>query len=187
MIFYFIYFLSILIILLSLIVISCYIIFLIYSLISGSLYIPTNKKIIKEILKEANLKKGKVFVELGSGDGRVVRAAVDKYQVKGIGVDINPLLIYYSKFLARKLKSKILFIRKNIFDVDLRKADYLYLFLMPKLIEDLTPKMERELKKGAIVISHGFPVKKWEKKLYKKLDHSPFPTYYYRLSKPFGS
>lgn len=155
--------------------------FLIYSTIMGSPYVATKPKEVEIILKEANLKKGKVFIELGSGDGRVVREAVKKYGVKGLGVDINPLLICWAKFLARKLKNRIYFVRKNIFDFDLRKADYLYLFLMPKLIEELTPKMERELKKGAIVISHGFPIKAWSKKLVKKLDRSPFPTYYYSV------
>lgn len=143
----------------------------------GSPYVATRKKRIDEILKEANLKKGKIFVELGCGDGRIVRTAVKNYEVKGIGVDINPILIFYANILGKK---NVLFKVENIFNTDLRKADYIYIFLMPKLIEKLSLKMDKEMKKGVIIISHGFPVKGWERKLFKTLKRVPFPTYYYR-------
>lgn len=181
MIILFLYLSFLLGLMLFLMFISLYNLSLIYSSFKGSPYVATRKKRVEEILAEAGLKKGKVFMELGSGDGRVVKEAVEKYGVRGIGVDINPLLVFWARFLARKFKDKIYFVRKNIFDVNLREADYLYLFLMPKLIEKLTPKMEKELRKGTIVISHGFPVKKWTKKLYKKITGVPFITYYYKI------
>ncbi len=172
------YFSAVMLLLAFLIMMSIYTLSLIYSSIMGSPYVATRKQRIEEILKEAGLKKGKTFVELGCGDGRIVRSAVKKYQVKGVGVDINPLLIQWAKILGKK---DIQFKVENIFDTDLRKNDYIYLFLMPKLIEKLAIKMNKELKKGTVVISHGFPVKSWEKKLYKTLKRVPFPTYYYRV------
>ncbi len=175
--FFYFYLAIIFFILIFLIFMSLYTLFLIYSSFMGSPYVPTKSKKVLEILKHAHLKKGKLFVELGSGDGRIVRWAVKKYHVKGLGVDINPLLVFWSKILGGK---NIEFKVENIFDTDLKKADYVYLFLMPKLIEKLVIKMKKELKKGAIVISHGFPIKGWEKKLYKKLNDNPFPTYYYK-------
>jgi len=187
MIYLIIYVFLILLLLLFLIIMSVYTLSLIYSSIMGSPYVATRKKRIEEILKEANLKKGKTFVELGCGDGRIVRTAVKHYQVKGVGIDINPLLIFWAKILTRlsfrsrrHVGGKILFKTENIFATDLRKADYVYIFLMPKLIERLTLKMDKEVKKGTIVISHAFPVKGWEKKLIKTLKAIPFPTYYYK-------
>ncbi len=157
---------------------SVYTISLIYSSIKGSPYVATRKKRIEEILSMADLKKNKTFIELGSGDGRIVREAVNLYGVKGIGIDINPLLVFWAKLLGHR---NIEFRVENIFDTDLTRADYVYIFLMPKLIEELSKKMDKELKKGTIVISHGFPIKNWEKKLYKKIEKIPFPTYYYRI------
>lgn len=157
---------------------SIYTLSLIYSSIKGSPYVATRNKRIIEILENAGLKKGKLFVELGSGDGRMVRTAVKEYDVLGIGVDVNPLLIFWAKILGHK---NIDFKVENIFDTNLSKADYVYIFLMPKLIEELTLKMEKELKKGTIVISHGFPILTWKKKLFKTLKKVPFPTYYYRF------
>ncbi len=166
-----------------LIAVSIYVIFLIYSFISGSPYVPTEFKKINQILKMANLEKKKLFIELGCGDGRVVRTAVKNYQVQGIGVDINLLLIYQAKLLAliQKIQHKINFYHQDIFDTDLTKADYIYLFLFPNLIKKLTAKFDKELRKNTLIISHGFKIKGWGKKLIKTLPDKPFPTYYYRF------
>src|SRR3990167_11055463 len=72
----------------------------IYSNLKGSPYVPTRQKEIDKILKNANLKARQIFFELGCGDGRVCRRAAILYQVKAIGVDVNPLLICYAKFLT---------------------------------------------------------------------------------------
>lgn len=148
----------------------------------GSPYVPTKNKEIELFLKEANLKKGQIFYDLGCGDGRIVRMAVKRYRVKGTGFDINPLLIFWARFLARIKKIKeAKFVTKNIFSVDLRQVDVLYLFLMPKLIEKLFPKLKNELRKNTLIVSHGFVIEGFKKKLIKKIDHRPFPTYFYKI------
>lgn len=177
------YFLLSLCLLFFLIAVSVYVIFLIYSSVSGSPYVPTDFKKINQILKMGNLKKKKLFIELGCGDGRVVRAAVKNYQVRGIGFDINPLLIYQAKILAliQTVQENVDFYHQDIFNIDLTKADYIYLFLLPNLIKRLTAKFNKELRKNTLVISHGFKIKGWGKKLIKTLPDKPFPTYYYRF------
>lgn len=155
----------------------------IYSSIKGSPYVPTNKKEIGIILKNADLKSQQNFLELGCGDGRVSRLASNKYKVKALGIDVNPFLIWYARFLSRiESSANTKFYRQNIFDSDLSEADVVYLFLMPKLIQKMRLKFEKELKKNAIVISHGFKIIGWQNSLIKKIDHSPFPTYFYRKS-----
>jgi tRNA A58 N-methylase Trm61 len=49
----------------------------------GAPYVPTSQKDIEEILKRAKLKKGQQFLELGSGDGRIIRAAVKNTRSMG--------------------------------------------------------------------------------------------------------
>ena len=156
---------------------------LIYSSLMGAPYVPTKNKLALEILKEIKFKKNGLFIELGSGDARITRSAVKHYPIRGMAVDVNVLLIIWSKFLAwtQGIDKRIDFITKNILDVNLTKADYIYLFLFPALIEKLIPKFKKELKKGTIIISHGFPVEKYKPKLFKKVDRSTFPTYYYRV------
>ena|SRR3989338_3501145 len=163
------------------IVFTIVIISFIYSNLKGSPYVPTRQKEIDKILKNANLKARQNFLELGCGDGRVCRRAAILYKVKAVGVDVNPLLTWYARFLT-KLKSvkKTKFIRQNIFATDISNADVIYLFLMPKLLQLLLPKFEKELKKQAIVISHGFKIVEWQNRLMKKIEGKPFATYYYR-------
>lgn len=176
------YLIALLLLLIFLIFMSVYGLSLIYSSLMGAPYVPTKKKLALEILKEVNFKKNGLFIELGSGDGRIVRTAVKNYPISGMAVDVNGLLIIWSKFLSQLegTNQRIDFVVKNILAVNLTKADYIYLFLFPALIEKLVPKFNKELKKGAIIISHGFPIKEYESKLIKEVKRRPFPTYYYR-------
>ncbi|OGK14631.1 hypothetical protein A3C98_00050 [Candidatus Roizmanbacteria bacterium RIFCSPHIGHO2_02_FULL_37_15] len=153
----------------------------IYSSIKGSPYVPTKQKVINQILKQANLKKNLNFFELGCGDGRVCREATNLYKVNALGIDVNPILIWYARLLAKiKGDTKSQFIIQNIFNVDLSKANVVYLFLMPKMIDQLLPKFDKELKQQTLVISHGFKIVKWANKLRKKISQKPFPTYFYQ-------
>ena len=161
---------------------SIYTFFLIYSNLKGSPYVPTKMKEVRTILEHAKLKPKSLFYELGSGDGRVSRLAAKEYRVRAVGVDVNPLLNGYAKLLARIQKIRnVTFLTQNIFATDLQNANVLYLFLMPKLIEKLRMKLDKELPKSTLVISHGFNIIGWEEKLVDRIDHRPFPTYFYRI------
>lgn len=160
---------------------SIYSVGLLYSSLMGAPYVPTSKKQILAILEKAGLKKGQVFMELGSGDGRIVREAVKKYGVKGIGVDINGLLIFLSNFYAKRDKlENIQFRKENVFTTDMSKVDIIYMFLMPELMRKLVPNMAKTLKKNSLVISHGFKIEGWEKRKSGEISSEPFSTYFYR-------
>lgn len=176
------YFVATIVLLIFLVSITVYTSFLLYSSWMGSPYVPTRQKEMECILRKAQLKKRKMFVELGCGDGRVMRMAAKKYGVRGTGIDVNPIVLGWAKFLSRLQKvNNLTYIRQNMFNADLSQADYLYLFLMPDLINKLTPKLRRQIKKNCVIISHGFPVKSLEDRLINKIPHSPFPTYFYRI------
>jgi len=183
MVFLFFYLAAIFLLLIFLIFFIIYTAFLIYSTICGSPFVPTNQKKLPAILAAINPKKNKVFIDLGCGDGQVVITAVSNFKVKGIGVDINPILLKIASIKAKlkKISSKnIQFICQDLLLANVSFADYVYLFLMPDLIRKLKPKLEKELKKGAIVISHGFKIEGWERKLTKILEDKPFSTFYYQ-------
>lgn len=160
--------------------ISIYLSSLIYSSIMGAPYVPTKKDDLYTILKEARLKKGTTFLELGSGDGRVVKYAVNNFGVQGRGVDINPLLVLISAFTSRYMKN-IQFLNQNIYKTNLSSFNVIYVFLMPEMLKKLRQKLETECKKGTFVISHGFKIFGWDHKLKKVLSRKPFPTYYYEV------
>lgn len=162
--------------------IASYMVGLVYSSLKGAPYVPTSMKEVRFILKEAGLKKGQFFLELGSGDGRVTREAVTKYSVRGLGIDANPVLILISRLWTwfKKIKN-VEFKKQDILKTDVSQADVIYLFLFPELIAKLTPTIKNRSKKNLLLISHGFKIDGFEKHLFKTIMYSPFPTYYYRL------
>lgn len=167
--------------LLILIFLNFYLVSLFISHFKGAPYVPTSKKRLDKILSLLKPKKGQYFYELGCGDGRVVKKAVEKFQLNGIGIDINPFLILTLKlqsFFFKKNNPQ--YIYQDIFKVNLKKADYIYCFLMPSLLKKLQVKFDRELKKNTIVISHGFEIPNWKSNLFYTLYDKPFNTYFYK-------
>ncbi len=169
--------------LLILVVVTVYGAGLLFSAFKGAPYVPTSRKKLENIFKNIKLKKGDRFVELGSGDGRITRYAAKVYGVTGVGIDINPLLVWCSRLLAKQngVSKNVSFLRKNVFDYSLKDTDYLYIFLMPDLISRLVPKFRKELNKGVTIISHGFKIKGFEKNLIHVEPDTSFSTYYYKV------
>lgn len=152
------------------------------SSLRGAPFVPTTGGEIKEILERVRLRKGQVFLELGSGDGRVVRSAVKLFGVSGIGVDIHPMLIWYSRWRTWRQKLKgIKFVRKNVYKFPLKGVDVIYLFLMPKMLVKLQDRMLKECQSGTLVIAHGFEVPALKKLEFDRISSTYFPTYYYRI------
>ncbi len=159
---------------------TIYTVFLIYSNIKGSPYVPTKAKDIDPILQAANLKKGQLFVDLGCGDGRVVRKAVTNYGMKGVGIDINPLLLARARLQTKISHLKnIEFKREDLLLTDLSHADVIYVFLMPTIIAKLSTRFKKETKESVLIISRGFKIPGWEKNLIKTVEQKPFPSYFY--------
>ncbi len=162
--------------------ITIYLSSLLFSSFKGSPYVPTKNREIDTILKSANLKKGQMFLDLGCGDARVVRKAVQQYGVKGIGIDINPVVLFIARLKSRFSKTQdIIFLRQDILEVDIRSYDIIYLFLLPDLLKKLSNKLKTQTKKSAIIISHGFKIENWQRYNYKTIENKPFPTYFYSL------
>lgn len=162
--------------------INIYLITLIYSWIKGAPYVSTNTSQIIKILGEIQMEKGSSFLELGCGDGRVVREAVRRYQAVGLGVEINPYLVWLARLRAKLSGlNNIRFIRANIFDYSFSSyPDFIYIFLFPVMIERLGAKLLKQMRRGATVISHGFKVTHLDEHLIKVVDSGKFKTYIYR-------
>ena len=129
---------------------------------SDAPYVPTKRQKAIKLLKMLNLKKGQKFYELGSGDGRVVIEAA-KLGLDSLGIEQSWMRVIWSKLQAHKHKlPNAKFKHGNIFKEDLSKADVVFIYLLPKGVAKLFPKLKKELKKGTIVITQTFHFKDWK-------------------------
>jgi predicted O-methyltransferase YrrM len=116
------------------------------------------------MLELANIKPGETVFDLGSGDGRVLIAAVEKYKAKAVGVEISPRLVAQAKANIQKegLGDQARVIEGDVLAADLSGADVVFIYLATPLNEKLRPRFERFLKAGARVISHDYSVPGWK-------------------------
>lgn len=157
------------------IIITCLLFFfcIILSILVNALLSPmvkTPKDILDEIADIMNINKKDVFVDLGSGDGRLVLDVYGRAMCKCIGYEISPLLLMFSniKRVLRFPTSKgILFDAQNIFKVDISNATKIYCYLDERSMDILKPKLMEFVKKGGEVYSYGIGFKdvKNEKKI----------------------
>jgi SAM-dependent methyltransferase len=138
-----------------------FMVYTIYAAWSGAPYVPMLKRHIDELIAFADIKMGDRFVDLGSGDGRVVRAAA-RAGADALGVEINPMLFWWSRclnLLHRTKNARI--IRKNLWDVDISDCDVLSVFFISHFMGKLKEKILREMKPGTRVVSYGFRFPDW--------------------------
>jgi SAM-dependent methyltransferase len=125
-------------------------------------YLPSNKT-YKEAIGYLNIDEGDKVIDIGCGDGRVLRYAAKKYpEAQFVGIDRNFLLITYAKFLNILFRREnLVFIKANAHDFNLREYDKVYLYLLPKIVDSILLEKRDELKKGCEVVSfhYGFSEK----------------------------
>jgi tRNA G37 N-methylase Trm5 len=127
-------------------------------------YVPTPQKVVDRMLELAQVKKGDVIYDLGSGDGRIVITAAKKYGVKAIGFEIDPERIKESQENIKKAGvGKLVEIRRqDIRTVDLSPASVLTMYLLPEVNLMIRPNIWKQMKPGSRVVSHDFDMGDWK-------------------------
>lgn len=142
----------------SIVLIIFCIIFLVF-FYQGPAFVPTLKKTVEQMVAEAHIKPGMKTADLGSGDGRVV-IAMAKASAIATGFEINPILVWYSRYKVRKLglEDRINISTSNFWKADLGQYDVITFFGINHVMDRLGLKLTKELKPGAIVISNAFRI-----------------------------
>lgn len=129
------------------------------------IFVPTPPEVVEAMLKMANVQKSDIVYDLGSGDGRIPIAAVQKYGVsKAIGIDIDPQRIKEANANAQtaKVTDKVKFLNQDLFTTNISEATVVTLYLLDSLNEKLRPKLWAELKPGTRIVSHAFRMGDWQ-------------------------
>lgn len=122
-------------------------------------FVPLPKKALPSVVQALNLQPGDKLYDLGCGDGRVLIAAWrSQPQAQYIGIDKDwlPSICNHWQLWRAGRPSQIKILRKNFFKQDLSDATHIFVYLFPKLMNDLLPKLTAELKPGTKVISCDF-------------------------------
>lgn len=148
-----------------------FLILLVTTLISikkGAPYVKTSDKTIEQVLKLLKLKRGDKFVDLGSGDGRVV-IEVAKNGIEAHGFEINPVLIIYSKLKVRT--NNLIdaeFYWKSFWKTSLSKYNVIYVFGISHIMNDLEKKILKECNKGTTILTQSYKLPHLKPKIITK-------------------
>ena len=126
-------------------------------------FVPTSDAVADEMLKLAGVTADDVVYDLGSGDGRIVILAAQKYGARGVGIELDPRLVETSRQVARdgEVADRVRFIEGDLFDADISEATVVTLYLSYSVNRRLKPKLWRELRPGTRVVSHQFTMGTW--------------------------
>jgi tRNA A58 N-methylase Trm61 len=141
-----------------------------------TIYLPTPDPVVTAMLAMANVGHGDIVYDLGSGDGRIVIAAVREFgAARGVGVELDATRVREANENARRagVKDRVEFRQQDLFETDLRPATVVTLYLGAGMNLKLRPKLLAELAAGARIVSHGFDMGDWPALETRTVDNRP--------------
>jgi SAM-dependent methyltransferase len=126
-------------------------------------YVATSEDVVTRMLEIAEVRPGDVVYDLGSGDGRIVITAAQRYGARGVGIEIDPYRVYQARENARRagVLDRVTFREQDLFEADFSDATVVTLYLLPNLNEKLRPLLFEQLDPGTRVVSHNFGIGDW--------------------------
>ena len=127
-------------------------------------FVASPLPIVRHMLKLADLKLGETFYDLGAGDGRTVIMAAQEFGARAVGVELREDLA--KKALATihelRIQDRVTIVQNDLFKVNLSPANVVFLYLTTSANDKVKPKLEKELKPGARVVSHDYEIPGWK-------------------------
>ena len=126
-------------------------------------YVPTPWVIVDEMLKLAGIRGEDVVYDLGSGDGRLVITAAKRFGARGVGVELQTELVELARIGAKHegVADRVKFVQGDLFETDIKDASVVMLYLLPRFVTRLVPRLRAELRPGTRIVSHDYPLAPW--------------------------
>lgn len=126
--------------------------------------VTTKPARIHKALQLANLQAGEVLYDLGAGDGRVLFLAAREFGAQAVGIEVGPVQCawIWLRILANGLRNQIQIRWENFYKADLRAADVVFVYATSDEVRKLAPHLERQLKRGARLVSISADFPEWE-------------------------
>ena len=134
-------------------------------------FVPTPIEVVDKMLELAEVKKGDVVYDLGSGDGRIVIRAAKKYGVRAVGIEMDSLLLDKARKDAKAagVSHLVQFRAEDALKADISKATVVTLYMLPWFNEAMKPSFKKYLKPGARIVAHDFGIEGWQPDSTEKL------------------
>lgn len=166
------------IVIVSVVAVSVLLFFIYFMLavFTGAPFLPTGKKYVETMLDIAAVQPGERFVDLGSGDGRLVIAAARR-GARAVGYEINPFLVViaYLRIWRAGVRDRATIRWQSFWSADFRAVDVVSIFGITGIMPRLEKKLSIELRPGTRVVSYVFSMPIWKPdvhrdgiRLYKK-------------------
>jgi predicted RNA methylase len=127
-------------------------------------YYPTPETIVEKMLQLGGLKAGEKMFDLGSGDGRIVIVAAQKFHAEAVGVELDKDLCKQStaRILKLGLEKNAHIVNGDLLKQNYSSADLVTVYLLPDAVNNkVQPLLDRQLKKGARIVAKDFEFKNW--------------------------
>lgn len=127
-------------------------------------FVPSPVQVIQFMFRLADLKAGEVLFDLGAGDGRTVIMAAKSFGARAVGVELREDLAKkaLNNIHESGLSDRVTIVNGDLFSVNLKSADVVFLYLTTSANEKVRPKLEAELRKGVRVVSHDYEIVGWK-------------------------
>jgi len=134
-------------------------------------FIPTPIEVVDKMLELAEVKKGDVLYDLGSGDGRIVIRAAKKYGIRAVGIEMDRLLLAQAGKDANVagVSHLVQFRSEDALNADISAATVVTLYMLPWFNEKMKPNFQKMLKPGARIVAHDFGIEGWQPDVTVKL------------------
>ena len=121
-------------------------------------FVASPQSVVDAMLELAHVTAADVVFDLGSGDGRIPITAAQRYGARGVGIEIDSTLVRESNSRLAKsgVADRVVFVNQDLFDADLRDATVVTVFLLPRVLDRLLPKLRRELRPGTRIVSNQY-------------------------------
>jgi ribosomal protein L11 methylase PrmA len=146
----------------------------------GAPFVATRHRIVKDMLRFAELKKGESIADVGSGSGSILVSAVRDFDAeRAVGYEINPFLVFASKVRAQVLgiSTKMETYRNNFFKTKIKNVDVVAVYLWPNTMDKLRVKLKIELSPDTRIISRGFTFNGVKIRKHEKIHNTNFYMY----------
>ncbi|HEV2430762.1 MAG TPA: methyltransferase domain-containing protein [Burkholderiales bacterium] len=126
-------------------------------------FITTPPEVVERMLELAGTRPDDLVIDLGSGDGRIVIAAAQKFGARGVGIELDGALVRKSREHADRanVSAKASFVEGDVLVADISRATVVTVYLLPALMAKLQSRFIDELAPGTRIVSHAFGMAGW--------------------------